>query len=95
MLDPSRIETRYAKSGELNIAYQVFGEGDVDLVFIPGWASNVENIWTLPEFAQFAERLAQFARVILLDRRGTGHGRHDERQRDLLLWLRSRGRKNW
>lgn len=72
MLDPSRIETRYAKSGELNIAYQVFGEGDVDLVFIPGWASNVENIWTLPEFAQFAERLAQFARVILLDRRGTG-----------------------
>jgi len=72
MLDPSEIETHYAKSGALNIAYQVFGEGAVDLVFIPGWASNVENIWTLPEFAQFAERLAQFARVILLDRRGTG-----------------------
>jgi len=72
MLDPSRIDTRYAKSGKLNIAYQVFGEGAVDLVFIPGWASNVENIWTLPEFAQFAEKLAQFARVILLDRRGTG-----------------------
>lgn len=72
MLDPSRIETRYAKSGTLNIAYQVFGEGAVDLVFIPGWASNVENIWTLPEFAEFAEKLAQFARVILLDRRGTG-----------------------
>ena len=72
MLDPSRIETRYAKSGTLNIAYQVFGEGAVDMVFIPGWASNVENIWTLPEFAQFAQKLAQFARVILLDRRGTG-----------------------
>ncbi len=72
MLDPSRIETRYAKSGELNIAYQVFGEGDVKMVFIPGWASNVENIWTLPEFAEFAGKLAQFARVILLDRRGTG-----------------------
>jgi len=72
MLDPSQIETHYAKSGGLNIAYQVFGEGAVDLVFIPGWASNVENIWTLPEFAQFAEKLAQFARVILLDRRGTG-----------------------
>jgi len=72
MLDPSRIETRYAKSGSLNIAYQVFGEGDVDLVFIPGWASNVENIWTLPEFAEFARELAKFARVILLDRRGTG-----------------------
>ncbi|MDX1376223.1 MAG: adenylate/guanylate cyclase domain-containing protein [Burkholderiales bacterium] len=72
MIDPSYIETRYAKSGTLSIAYQQFGEGDVDLVFIPGWASNVENVWTLPEFAQFAEKLAQFARVILLDRRGTG-----------------------
>lgn len=72
MLDPSRLETCYAKSGTLNIAYQVFGEGDVDLVFIPGWASNVENIWTLPEFADFAQKLARFARVILLDRRGTG-----------------------
>jgi pimeloyl-ACP methyl ester carboxylesterase len=65
-------DTRYAKSGELNIAYQVFGEGDVNVVFIPGWASNVDNIWTVLEFAEFAEKLAQFARVILLDRRGTG-----------------------
>lgn len=72
MLDTSLIETRYAKSGELNIAYQVFGHGDRDIVLIPGWASNVENIWTLPEFAAFAAALAQFARVILLDRRGTG-----------------------
>ncbi|MGH8809623.1 MAG: alpha/beta fold hydrolase, partial [Noviherbaspirillum sp.] len=72
MLDTNQIETRYAKSGELNIAYQVFGAGDVNLVFIPGWASNVENIWTLSEFATFADKLAQFARVILLDRRGTG-----------------------
>ena len=72
MLDKSQIETRYARSGELNIAYQVFGAGDVNLVFIPGWASNVENIWTLKEFASFADKLAQFARVILLDRRGTG-----------------------
>jgi pimeloyl-ACP methyl ester carboxylesterase len=72
MLDTNQIETRYAKSGELNIAYQVFGDGDVKLVLIPGWASNVENIWTLTEFAEFADKLAQFARVILLDRRGTG-----------------------
>ena len=72
MLDPVRIETHYAKSGSLNIAFQVFGGGAIDLVFIPGWASNVENIWTVPEFARFAEKLAQFARVILLDRRGTG-----------------------
>lgn len=72
MLDISRIETRYAKSGELNIAYQVFGAGDVKIVFIPGWASNVENIWTLKEFASFADKLAQFAQIIVLDRRGTG-----------------------
>ena len=51
---------------------EVFGQGDVDLVLIPGWASNVENLWTLREFAAFADKLAQFARVILLDRRGTG-----------------------
>lgn len=72
MLDANLIETRYAKSGELNIAYQVFGSGDVNLVFIPGWASNVENIWTIGEFAVFADKLAQFARVVLIDRRGTG-----------------------
>lgn len=72
MIDPNRLETRYAKSGALNIAYQMFGEGDVDMVFIPGWASNVENVWTIPAFGGFAEQLAQFARVIILDRRGTG-----------------------
>jgi pimeloyl-ACP methyl ester carboxylesterase len=72
MLDPTQIETRYAKSGDLSIAYQVFGTGSQNMVFIPGWASNVENVWTLTEFARFAGKLAQFARVILLDRRGTG-----------------------
>lgn len=72
MLDPTRIETRYARSGELNIAFQVFGQGPLDLVLIPGWASNVEGLWTLVEFAEFAGKLAQFARVAILDRRGTG-----------------------
>ena len=72
MLDPAQIQTRYAKSGDLNIAYQLFGSGDANLVVIPGWASNVENIWTVPEIAEFATRLAEFARVIVLDRRGTG-----------------------
>jgi pimeloyl-ACP methyl ester carboxylesterase len=72
MLDPSLIETRYAHSGGLAIAYQVYGEGSVPLVLIPGWASNIENLWTFPEFAALAEKLAQFARVIMLDRRGTG-----------------------
>ncbi len=72
MVDPAQIQTRYAKSGELNIAYQLFGAGDANLVLIPGWASNVENIWTVPEIADFATRLAEFANVIVLDRRGTG-----------------------
>ncbi len=71
MLDIDQIETRYAKSGALNIAYQMFGAGDVNVVLIPGWASNFENIWILMEFAIFAGRLAQFARVLLFDRRGT------------------------
>jgi pimeloyl-ACP methyl ester carboxylesterase/class 3 adenylate cyclase len=72
MLDPSAIETRYAKSGSLNIAYQVFGQGAVDLVYIPGWTSNVEYMWVLPENREFLSRLASFARVVVLDRRGTG-----------------------
>lgn len=72
MLDVDQIDTRYAKSGELNIAYQVFGSGGMNLVLIPGWASHVENIWTLMDFAAFADKVAQFARVVLLDRRGTG-----------------------
>jgi pimeloyl-ACP methyl ester carboxylesterase len=72
MIDPSRLDTRYAKSGELNIAWQVFGSGDLKLVLIPGWASHVENIWTLGAFRTFAEKLARFARVVVLDRRGTG-----------------------
>lgn len=72
MLDPTQLDTRYAKSGPLNIAYQVFGSGELQLVLIPGWASHVENIWTLAEFKTFAEKLARFARVVMLDRRGTG-----------------------
>jgi len=72
MLDPSEIQTRYAKSGELSIAYQVFGAGAVKLVYIPGWTSNVEHMWTLPENHRFLDRLASFARVVVLDRRGTG-----------------------
>jgi pimeloyl-ACP methyl ester carboxylesterase len=72
MLDPSQIETRYAKSGDLNIAYQVFGEGPVTLVYIPGWTSHIENAWTIPEHAEFMSKIAAFARVIFMDRRGTG-----------------------
>jgi pimeloyl-ACP methyl ester carboxylesterase len=64
--------TKYAKSGDLHIAYQVVGEGPRDLVFVPGWVSNVELVWEEPHQAAFLQRLASFARLILFDKRGTG-----------------------
>jgi pimeloyl-ACP methyl ester carboxylesterase len=68
----ARPETRYAKSGDLNIAYQVVGEGPRDLIYVPGWISNVELNWEEPELAHLLERLASFSRLILFDKRGTG-----------------------
>jgi pimeloyl-ACP methyl ester carboxylesterase len=65
-------ETRYAKSGDVHIAYQVVGEAGPDLVFVPGWVSHVEYAWEEPSFSRFLGRLASFSRLILLDRRGTG-----------------------
>jgi pimeloyl-ACP methyl ester carboxylesterase len=64
--------THYTKSGDLNIAYQVVGEGPLDLVYVPGWISNVELMWEEPELARFLRRLASFSRLILFDKRGTG-----------------------
>ncbi len=64
--------TRYAKSGDVNIAYQVVGEGPLDLVYVPGWVSNVDLNWEEPNYARFLERLASFSRLILFDKRGTG-----------------------
>jgi class 3 adenylate cyclase len=69
---PSAPETRYAKSGEVNIAYQVVGEGPFDLVYVPGWISNIELMWDEPNHAQLLRRLASFSRLILFDKRGTG-----------------------
>jgi class 3 adenylate cyclase len=67
-----RPETRYAKSGDVNVAYQVVGEGPFDLIWVPGWISNVEESWEVPEYAHFLRRLAAFSRLILFDKRGTG-----------------------
>lgn len=64
--------TRYARSGDVNIAYQVVGEGPRDLVYVPGWVSNVEVMWEEPSMARFLDRLASFSRLILFDKRGTG-----------------------
>ncbi len=65
-------QTRYAKSGDVNIAYQIVGEGPVDLVYVPGWVSHVEEVWEEPTRARFLSRLASFSRLLLFDKRGTG-----------------------
>jgi len=68
----TRPETKYARSGDVHIAYQVFGNGPIDLVFLSSWISQIEQIWAHPAGARFLSRLASFSRVILLDKRGAG-----------------------
>lgn len=65
-------ETRYVQNGDVNIAYQVIGEGDLDIVFVMGWISHLEYFWKHHLFASFLERLSSFSRLILFDKRGTG-----------------------
>ena len=65
-------KTRYARSGDVNIAYQIAGKGPIDLVYVPGWVSNIETAWEDPHVSRFLERLASFSRLILFDKRGTG-----------------------
>jgi len=65
-------ETHYVLSGDANIAYQVVGTGDIDLVFVMGWVSHLEYFWEEPHFASFLNRLASFSRLVLFDKRGTG-----------------------
>jgi pimeloyl-ACP methyl ester carboxylesterase len=67
-----RPDTRFARSGDAHIAYQVVGHGPPDLVYVPGWVSNVEVNWGEPLYARFLTRLTSFARLILFDKRGTG-----------------------
>jgi class 3 adenylate cyclase len=65
-------ETKYAKSGDVYIAYQVVGNGPLDLVYVPGWVTHLEYGWEEPGLARFYQRLASFSRLILFDKRGTG-----------------------
>ena len=65
-------ETRYAKSGDVNIAYQTVGDGPRDLVLVPGFVSHLDNDWDEPRSAHFLDRLASFSRLIRFDKRGTG-----------------------
>src|SRR5271168_1262402 len=81
--------TRYAKSGDVHVAYQVFGEGP-DLIVAPGFVSHIENYWDEPHFARSLNKLSSFFRVVLFDKRGTrlsdrvAHLPHlDERMDDL------------
>jgi pimeloyl-ACP methyl ester carboxylesterase len=75
-LDDALPEVRYARSGDVHIAYQVLGEGNVDLVFAMGWLTNLETYWELPGYRHFMQRLAGFTRLILFDKRGMGLSDH-------------------
>src|SRR5262245_37311572 len=68
-MDPN---VRYTKWGDVNIAYQVLGDGPFDLVMSPGWVTHLDLAWDVPPLARFLERLASFSRLILFDKRGTG-----------------------
>ncbi len=67
-----RPRTQYASVGDAEVAYQVFGDGPIDLVLILGMASAIDVQWDYPPWVGVVERLASFARVIQFDRRGTG-----------------------
>ena len=66
-------KTRYARAPDgTSLAYQVFGEGDVDLLYVSGWLSHLEVFWELPQFASFMRHLGTLARVVTFDKRGVG-----------------------
>jgi len=65
-------KTRYAKSGDINIAYQVVGDGPIDVIYVPAFISHADMEWEEPDYAAWMTRLSGFCRLILLDKRGTG-----------------------
>jgi pimeloyl-ACP methyl ester carboxylesterase/DNA-binding CsgD family transcriptional regulator len=69
---PARRRTSYTKAGRFNIAYQVVGDGPIDLVLSPGWVTHLDLAWDIPSLAAFLTKLASFSRLILFDKRGTG-----------------------
>ena len=76
MADFALPETRYALSGDINIAYQTIGHGPLDIVIVPGSISHVEFHHELPGFTAFLHRLSGFARVVTFDKRGQGLSDH-------------------
>jgi class 3 adenylate cyclase len=71
-LVPQVPEIRYVRNGDVALAYQVVGEGPIDVVFLPAFVNNIEIAWESPHYARFLRRLASFSRLIFMDRRGTG-----------------------
>ena len=65
-------KTKYARSGDVSIAYQVIGDGPMDLIYVPGFISHVELAWEMPPVVHMIERLTSFGRLIMFDKRGTG-----------------------
>ena len=65
-------ETKFTQSGEISIAYQIVGNGPLDLIIVPGFVSHLEQAWEDPSFSRFLMQLASFSRLILFDKRGTG-----------------------
>ena len=65
-------ETAYAPCGDLSLAYQLFGDGPVELVFIGPMVSHIELFWTMPEFKAFFDTLGTFCRVAIFDKAGVG-----------------------
>jgi len=65
-------ETRYAKSGDVSVAYQVLGKSNLDLVYVPGFVSNLDRYWENPIWVDLFSRITGFSRLILFDKRGTG-----------------------
>jgi pimeloyl-ACP methyl ester carboxylesterase len=94
--------TQYARSGDIHIAYQVHGQGPLDIVYVPGWVSHVELAWQELTLAHFLTRLSSFARLITFDKRGTGLSdrvpddrppTHEERMDDLRVVMDAAGSK--
>lgn len=93
-----RPRTKYAKAGDIHIAYQVFGDGPIDLLWAQGWATHIEYAWESPDYARFLTKFGRFARVIFFDKRGVGMSDRDvgyptleERSQDINAVLDSVG----
>lgn len=76
-------QTHFTRAGDVAIAYQVFGEGSVDLIYISGWLHNIDVVWEHPGYRNFLIGLAQRCRVIVFDKRGTGLSDRDDRLQPL------------